>query len=132
MPWVKEELCTGCGTCVEECPTGAITLEQDELAVIDDDTCIRCGTCHESCPEDAVRHDGERLGQMVADNLEWTAKLLKHYETPADQSAFLQRITKYFTLQRKVAEQTLETLQAMEGEPEQQLRAAIRGLTEDV
>jgi len=128
MPWISEELCTGCGTCVEECPVGAITLQADDVAVIDDDTCIRCGTCHEDCPEEAVRHDGERLPQKVAANLEWVGKLLRHYDTPAARSAFMERITKYFALQRKVADQTLEALTAVKDDPAEGIRSAIRRL----
>jgi len=125
MPWISEELCTGCGTCVEECPVGAITLQTDDLAVIDDETCIRCGTCHDNCPEHAVRHDGERLPQKVAANLEWTAQLLRHYDTPDAQSAFIDRIRKYFALQRKVAERTIEALADLKGEPVKEIRSAI-------
>ncbi len=128
MPWISEELCTGCGTCVEECPVGAITLQADDLAVIDDQTCIRCGTCHEDCPEGAVRHDGERLPQKVAANLEWVAELLRHYDTPAAQSGLIERITKYFALQRKVADQTVEALTAVKDNPAEGIRAAIRRL----
>ncbi len=131
MPWVKEELCNSCGTCVEECPADAISLREDDGAVIDDDLCIRCGTCHESCPEDAVRHDGERLPEMVAANLEWTAGLLSHYDTAASQSAFIDRITKYFTLQRKVAEQTVESLKTLGANPKQELPEVIHKLTDD-
>ena len=32
MPWVNEDMCTGCGTCEEECPAGAIALT-DGIAV---------------------------------------------------------------------------------------------------
>jgi len=29
MPWVNEEMCVGCGVCVDDCPVGAITLKED-------------------------------------------------------------------------------------------------------
>ena len=45
--------CTGCGTCVKTCPTGAATLHGDR-ATIDLGKCIRCYCCHEMCPENAV------------------------------------------------------------------------------
>jgi uncharacterized protein (DUF362 family)/NAD-dependent dihydropyrimidine dehydrogenase PreA subunit len=45
--------CTGCGTCVKTCPTGAATME-GERATIDLGKCIRCYCCHEMCPENAV------------------------------------------------------------------------------
>ena len=64
MPWINKESCTGCGICVEECPAGAIGMEND-IAFIKDDACIRCGICHDVCPEDAARHDGERIPEEV-------------------------------------------------------------------
>jgi ferredoxin len=45
-------ICSACGVCVELCPTGAISLE-DELAV-DGDLCILCCSCVRACPEAAV------------------------------------------------------------------------------
>ena len=33
MPWVDSEICTGCGDCVEECPSGAIVLENDKAFI---------------------------------------------------------------------------------------------------
>lgn len=49
---VDEDTCTACGTCVDECPVEAITLE--EVAVIDEDTCTDCGSCVDVCPVDAI------------------------------------------------------------------------------
>jgi len=49
---VLTEECTGCGSCVDACPFGAITLEND-VAVIGD-KCTYCGTCVDVCPVDAI------------------------------------------------------------------------------
>ena len=49
---VDLEKCTGCGDCVECCPTEAIKLE-NEKAVINDD-CIDCGVCVDECPNEAI------------------------------------------------------------------------------
>jgi len=27
MPWVNQEMCNGCGICIDECPVEAITLK---------------------------------------------------------------------------------------------------------
>ncbi|MDD3492245.1 MAG: 4Fe-4S binding protein [Candidatus Thermoplasmatota archaeon] len=55
MPGVEVTVgpeCTGCGTCVEVCFMGAITLE-DGRAVIGAD-CRGCGRCAELCPQGAI------------------------------------------------------------------------------
>ena len=41
--------CRGCGVCVKQCPTGAITVTNN-LAHIDYEKCISCGKCAEKCP----------------------------------------------------------------------------------
>jgi len=45
--------CTGCGTCVDQCPAQALTLV-DGLAVVDPEACIACFCCQEMCPEKAI------------------------------------------------------------------------------
>jgi electron transfer flavoprotein alpha subunit len=44
--------CTGCGECVEACPTEAIELK-DKKAVVNED-CVDCGSCVDACPEEAI------------------------------------------------------------------------------
>jgi ferredoxin len=46
--------CIGCGECVEECPGGAITLDEDGLAVVDEEKCTGCKKCTKACPVDAI------------------------------------------------------------------------------
>lgn len=77
MPWIAEEMCTGCGICVDECYAGAISL-QSGIAVIDEDSRTRCGVCHDVCVEEAIRHDGELVAGEVEENLAWARKLLAH------------------------------------------------------
>ena len=45
--------CTGCETCVNECPASAITLE-NEKAKVDKDMCVECETCVDVCPSEAI------------------------------------------------------------------------------
>lgn len=47
-------MCRGCGTCVEHCAAGAITL-RDGKATVDRERCIVCGYCGAACPEMAIR-----------------------------------------------------------------------------
>ena len=53
---VDTEKCTGCGDCVEVCPTEAITLD-GEVASVDPDTCVDCGVCVDECPVEAIEMD---------------------------------------------------------------------------
>lgn len=55
---VDQELCTGCGTCVELCPAEAIETDGG-VATIDDCLCIFCGACQVNCPQNAVLYDGK-------------------------------------------------------------------------
>ena len=58
MPFVKNELCVGCGVCVEECPLEAIHME-DGIAVVDQVKCTKCGKCINVCPAQAIRPNSE-------------------------------------------------------------------------
>ncbi|MDD1669782.1 MAG: DUF362 domain-containing protein, partial [Methanomicrobiales archaeon] len=53
---VVEEKCRGCGTCVEVCPAGALTLEGD-TASLDRERCIGCGSCMDACLQSAIEFD---------------------------------------------------------------------------
>jgi len=48
------DLCTGCGTCVDSCPTDAILLNAENLAERDAEACLGCGICARFCPEEAI------------------------------------------------------------------------------
>jgi len=50
--------CTGCGSCEEICPTGAITLHADNRPVINHQECILCGTCVRGCQRKALNNRG--------------------------------------------------------------------------
>jgi len=46
--------CKGCGTCIEACPNGALSL-RDGKAYVDHNLCITCGYCVPHCPVFALR-----------------------------------------------------------------------------
>ena len=50
---VIKDKCVGCGLCVENCPVGAIKIENN-ISKIDESICINCGLCQENCPVDAI------------------------------------------------------------------------------
>jgi ferredoxin/flavodoxin len=49
---VEETLCTGCGTCANSCPYGAIKLAAQP--VFDGERCCGCWTCFNRCPQRAI------------------------------------------------------------------------------
>ena len=50
---ISLDACIGCGSCEAECPTSAISANDDGKYVIDADLCVECGACAGVCPVDA-------------------------------------------------------------------------------
>lgn len=44
--------CLACGTCLPECPVGAIF--EGDVFKIDSSICVNCGTCVDVCPIGAI------------------------------------------------------------------------------
>lgn len=65
------EKCTLCGICVEKCPFGALSRENDVIHILD--TCRTCGVCVKCCPEQAI-HFEER--KKTVDKSQWQGFLI--------------------------------------------------------
>ncbi|AQT68553.1 Ferredoxin [Anaerohalosphaera lusitana] len=50
---VDADKCTGCGACLDSCPSEAISMDGG-VAVIDADACVDCGVCVDDCPVEAI------------------------------------------------------------------------------
>ena len=50
---VNKEKCTGCETCVGECPVSAISMVDGKASVNAGD-CVDCGACTGACPGEAI------------------------------------------------------------------------------
>ena len=58
MAHVITSECISCGTCIDDCPTQAIS-ESDDVYIINSDMCSNCGTCKENCPVDAIEESND-------------------------------------------------------------------------
>jgi ferredoxin len=52
MAYVISDDCIACGTCIDECPAGAIS--EGAKYSINPDVCVDCGTCADVCPTGAI------------------------------------------------------------------------------
>jgi heterodisulfide reductase subunit A len=63
---VDEDVCTGCGICVEVCPYEARTLnERKRIAEVNDALCVGCGGCNAACPSNASIHKNFTKKQLL-------------------------------------------------------------------
>jgi len=53
VPQINRSGCVGCGSCVKECPAGAIELK-NKKAYINEEKCIGCASCIHTCPEKVI------------------------------------------------------------------------------
>lgn len=54
---IDPDRCTGCGRCIEVCPSDTLSLV-DGVCAVTGDTSMQCGQCMAVCPEQAIRLDG--------------------------------------------------------------------------
>ena len=52
MAKVDETNCTICGTCVDVCPFGALSL--NEVLTVNWEKCMGCGVCADQCPSNSM------------------------------------------------------------------------------
>lgn len=51
---VDNDLCTGCGVCVDECPSEVFELKDDIAVAVRPDDCVACRLCEMDCPSEAI------------------------------------------------------------------------------
>ncbi len=67
---VIEEICSGCGTCVEVCEFNALELveilEGETVCKVNQALCKGCGCCAGACPSGAIEQNGFRRDQILS------------------------------------------------------------------
>lgn len=93
-PFVIENKCKDCETCIEYCPVDAISIK-DEKAYIDSSICIGCATCIAVCPETAIDVKWEHGADTIQEKMvEYTKALLDKKKDKSVFINFLIKITK--------------------------------------
>lgn len=54
---IEEDLCTGCGACVELCPKKILFIDEKSnvCKVTDETRCDKLGGCERVCPSEAIK-----------------------------------------------------------------------------
>ena len=68
-PVIDREACTGCGTCVENCASEAIKLDEEGKAAIDHDTCTGCSQCVAVCQYGAARNSAGSASKVCGERI---------------------------------------------------------------
>jgi NAD-dependent dihydropyrimidine dehydrogenase PreA subunit len=54
LPLIDLARCTGCGVCVQRCPTDAVAVHEHKAAIDRPQACTYCDLCETYCPEGAI------------------------------------------------------------------------------
>lgn len=64
---VDENKCSGCGTCIQVCPYGALRKNDKGLSEVIVAACKGCGCCGATCPENAITMTNYTDAQLLAE-----------------------------------------------------------------
>lgn len=54
MPRIASDICTGCGDCIQQCPTAALGWQNGKAALLYPERCTYCAACESTCPVGAI------------------------------------------------------------------------------
>ena len=80
---INRETCTGCGSCLQVCPFGALSLDSENIAVVSE-ACTGCGACLPECPVEALSlPQVEKKEQIPTDEYSGVWVWVEHYNHQA-------------------------------------------------
>jgi NAD-dependent dihydropyrimidine dehydrogenase PreA subunit len=64
---INNDLCVGCGICVNSCPTDVIRLDEKigKAVIMYLDECTLCAVCEMDCPQHAIYVGPHKEGPLV-------------------------------------------------------------------
>ncbi len=85
---VDEELCTGCASCMESCPYGAIELNNNKAKILPN--CNLCGACVDACPIEVISLEREEFLAEKRDITQFRGVwvIAEHYKNRINPVAF--------------------------------------------
>lgn len=63
------KMCTSCGICVSQCPTGALSMEKEKV-IWKEESCCECDTCIHVCPNLSSPRTKNYTARQVMDEIE--------------------------------------------------------------
>ena len=80
LPITNLQGCTKCGRCSEECPFGAIEVDEGGFPQLSSNRCRRCGICMGACPTRVISFEDYNVEQL--------SSMIKAIEFPEDLEKF--------------------------------------------
>ncbi len=68
-PRLDPDRCTGCGFCLDVCPSGVLALEKGKITLARED-CFGCDHCAAVCPAEAIAIDSVSTGNLALATIE--------------------------------------------------------------
>ena len=66
LPYTRLQGCTQCGRCSEECPFGAIEVDEQRNPRLNPSRCRRCGICMGACPVQVISFENYSVTQLTS------------------------------------------------------------------
>lgn len=116
---IREETCTGCGLCMQQCRFDAVRSHQDTSGrttfFIDPVACEGCGVCVHFCPEQAIDFPESLCGEWMISETRCGAMVHARLGVAAENSGKL--VSTVRREAKRIAEESHQSLIIVDGPP---------------